>query len=81
MIHVPLPQAPRVRITGGTTEERELHGRALAEHFDCEVAFYPADYAHVDMTFAEAMAQMEAAHEPLARAAVEGMDSMLGALR
>lgn len=81
MIRVPLPQAPRIRLTGGTTEERDLHGSALAEHFGCDVGFYPADYAHVDMTFAEAMAQMHAAHAPLAHAAVEGMDSMLGVLR
>jgi hypothetical protein len=73
MIHASIPQRTRVRLTGGTAEERDLHGSALAEHFGCDVGFYPADYAHVDMTFAEAMAQMHAAHEPLARAAVEGM--------
>ena len=80
MIHASIPQRTRVRLTGGTTEERDLHGPALAEHFGCDVGFYPADYAHVDMTFDEAMAQMHAAHEPLARAAVEGMDSMMGVL-
>lgn len=80
MIHAHMPQPNRLRLIGGTDEERELHGRALAEHFGCEVAFYASDFKRADMTFAAAMAQMCAAQAPLAEEAVRGMDSMAGLL-
>ena len=77
MIHATLPRPTRVRLTGGTSEERDLHGPALAQHFGCEVAFYAAGYAEADMTFSQAMSLMCAAQAPLAEEAVRWMDSTM----
>lgn len=77
MIHITLPRPDRLVIGTASEEEHRLHGHALAQHFDRDVVFRAEGYA---MTFAEAMRDMSSSHDALARIAVEGMDSTMGAL-
>lgn len=75
---------PRVYVHGGSTEERELHGEALAQHYRTAIVWCdgaPCEWAEGrGVTFAEAMASMHAEHSAITAKMYAGADSMWGVL-
>lgn len=80
MITVLLP-AKVVHLIGGTSEEQQLHRTALEQYLGHDVQFHGAPPAGERWGyFHDALAQMNAAHAPLAEDMCRGMDSMAGLL-
>ena len=75
MIRVSTPVA---LIAGGTDEEWALHGRAIAGYLKLAVKRVEPEQA--ECRFGDVLAQMNAAHTPLAESMCRGMDSMAGLL-